>query len=132
MSEIEKLIQYSNYDEIIINDEKTLNMKNLDCKIMDENHSFIGFVKGFIHNSIDIDIIHGWYHIESKKAKFIVGDHPSIYGDIIHLAWQKYWNNNGYNYDVSIYSTYCGQLYESNEFDIDNNKTLKKVIKLIL
>lgn len=124
------LILYSSYD-YIRNDELDINTEKFNkldgIEIIDDKHPFISYIRGFVHDSIDIKIIHGWYHIESKTVKFFVGDHPSKYGDIIHLVWQ----NNNDDYDVSIYYTYCGDLYESNEYDIDNKKAYKKIFKNI-
>jgi hypothetical protein len=122
------------YDEIYELNIDTKSFTNLDgIEIIDNKHQFISFLKGFTHNMIEIDIDHGWFHIESKTAKFIITkQHPSKVGNIIHLAWQKFWNNNYYDYDVSIYSKYCGQFYKSNEYEIDKKSFYKDLINWIV
>ena len=101
-------------------------------ELIDEKHPFIHFLKGFIHDEFECEIIHGWYHVDSKIMKCIPNQHPSNVGNIIHTAWQQYWKNNNYDFDVYIYGKYCGELYKSNEYETDKNQFYKDLITRII
>ena len=106
-------------------------MRN-EFEIIDENHNFINFLNGFTHNLVDIVILHGWFCKTTYTAKFIVKD-PITVGNLISIAWQKYLKNNkGEITDVHIYSIWCSDLYKSNEYDIDENKFYKDLIKKLV
>jgi hypothetical protein len=102
-------------------------------EIIDEKHPFIYFLRGFTHNEFECDIVHGWYHIETKSMKCIPKQHPSRVGNIIHTAWQAFWENNYYDYDVYIYVyiyySYSGELYRSNEYEIDKKEFYRDFVK---
>lgn len=92
------------------------------------NSHFMGFLSGFSYNILNKPlenyVFHGWYHIESKNAKFIVYE-PRLIGLIISNAWKIYWNGNG---KVQIYTIDCGHIYESHEYE----KNIKYYYKLLL
>ncbi len=119
----------SDYDEIQDLVDTELFTKLDGCEIIDDNHSFIHFFKGmliFIDKTIYQNILHGYYHKESGIAKFIVKK-PSEIGNLIVNAWRLY---IGYeNVDVYIYSRYCGKIYVSNEYEIDEKSFKKYFLK---
>jgi hypothetical protein len=120
----------NDYDELWEYDVNTELFTKLDgVEIIDEKHPFIYFLKGFTHNEFECDILHGWYHIETKSMKCIPKQHPSGVGNLIHTAWQAFWENNNYDYDVYIYYNYCGDLYCSNEYETDKKKFYKDLTK---
>jgi hypothetical protein len=123
----------SSYDEMSEFSIYTELFTKLDgVEILDEKHPFIYFLRGFTHNEFECDIIHGWYHIESKSMKCITKQHPSGVGNLIHTAWQAFWKNNGYNYDVSIYYNYCRDLYHSNEYMVDKKMFYKYLTRRLI
>ncbi len=118
----------SDYDEIYslnINTKLFTDLK--DVEIISLDHPFIHFFRGFVHNSLQNNIIkHGWYHVPTKTAKFYLEYIDQHIGNAIHLAWNTFWEKD--NLDVSIYKSYCGQLYKSNEYDIEKIKFYKELI----
>ena len=103
-----------------------------DIEIIDEDHKFIAFLNGFTHFLIEGKIIHGWYHIPTKTAKFLVNTNPSKFGNLIHWAWKRYWKDESYDcIKVHIYYNHCG-LYDSNEYNIDKNQCYKDLITHLL
>ena len=130
------------FSPYIINDYDRLDEENIDTElftkltdveIIDDNHKFIAFLNGFTHYLAEGEILHGWYHIPTKTAKFFVKNHPSRYGNLIHWAWQRYWKDEShYQLPVHIYGCYWSDLYESNEYDIDKAKCYKDLMKHLL
>ena len=126
---------YDNIDGIV--DTKTFTVLD-NIEIIDENHNFISFLNGFLHNLFNIIILHGWYHKPSNNVKFIIRNHPADVGNIIYFAWQEYIkykeqiNNTEYyatvSSNISIYYFDCGRLYKSNEYNIDKNIFYKQFI----
>lgn len=119
------------YDIIKWNDKiiKTNHFRELEgIEIITLHSHIMGFLKGFSCNILDKPIenyfLHGWYHIESKNAKFIVHE-PRIIGLIISSAWKVFWNGEG---KVQIYTIDCGHVYESHEYE----KNVKYYYKLLL
>ena len=96
----------------------TKRFTNLDgVEIIDECHPFIYFLNwltAFVGNTISKNILHGWYDKESGTAKFLV-IYPSDVGNVVTHAWRAFIEHE--DADVYIYSRYCGQIYESNEFE---------------
>lgn len=112
-------------DSIIYTNNFTENMEQFEE--IDEKHPFMIYLLGFTHNLLDINIknIHGWFHKETKKAKFFAG-HPYDSDSLIYIAWSKYCKGlermegiykDRENIEISIYRAYCGSLYESNEYE---------------
>jgi hypothetical protein len=122
----------NDYDKIEgLVDTKLFTVLN-DIEIIDDNHNFISFLNGFTHNLFQINILHGWYYKPLGIAKFLVRN-PSSEGNIIYFAWQEYLQNkDGENNDVYIYSTYCGDIYLSNEYDIDKNLFYKNLVSELI
>jgi hypothetical protein len=67
---------------------KYLQNSNL-IEIIDEDHPICFLCKRLVHDSIKINIVHGWYNKETKTVKFLVGFHPSKYGDIDSCCMAK-------------------------------------------
>jgi hypothetical protein len=42
---------------------------------------------------------------------------------------QKYWNNNNCDYDVFIYYNYYRELYQSNEYEVNNKNIIKNIVE---
>lgn len=121
------------YDKLIDHNIDTKLFTDLtDVEIIDEKHPFIAFLNGFSHYLTEGEILHGWYHIPTQTAKFYVKSNPSKYGNIIHCAWERYWKAGHLWLPVHIYGEYCGELYESNEYDIDRPKCYKDLMKHLL
>jgi hypothetical protein len=94
-----------------------------------DDHPFLHFLRGFSLNLLKYDIIHGWFHVKSGNAKFYVTD-SSKSGGLISHAWKEYIRNP--DVEVCIYSSYCGQLYEANDFDPYTNSFYKQLLNKII
>jgi hypothetical protein len=101
-------------------------------EIIDECHPFTHFLRGFtfyLDNKICDKVLHGWYHKDTGTAKFLVR-YPSDVGNIVTQAWRMF---IGFDLtDVYIYSTYCGQIYESNEYETDKKTVYKEILKRLI
>jgi len=94
-----------------------------------EDHPFLHFLRGFTLNLFECEIIHGWFHVKSGSAKFYVTN-SSKSGSLITHAWKEYIRNP--DVEVSIYSYYCGELYEANDFDPYANSCYKQIVTKII
>jgi hypothetical protein len=150
---------YSNlggYDDIY---ELGIYLKDYDkleeIEVIHKFHPFIAFLKGFSQGQYNSEIKHGWFHKPTKIAKFYVRN-PSGVGNLITYAWKEYANDLQKDEDiqkleegkseeflfktfngeseppVSIYSSYCGSLYESNEFEDDKKMLYKNMINKLM
>ena len=134
----------TDYDKLEDKDIDTENFTKLDgVEIIrsksENNHPFLHFLKGFSHGLWDYEIIHAWFHIESKIAKFYINN-ASKFGSLITNAWRDYISSAASQRDnvedeeveVYIYTTYCGQVYHSNEFDQDSRQFYKGLISRLM
>jgi hypothetical protein len=121
----------SDYDKItdIIDTKEFTKLDGVE--IIDSNHPFMYFIKGFsfLDDTMYQNILHGWYHIETGTAKFLV-KYPHETGNIILTAWKLFIKSKSAN--IFIYGRYCGQIYESNEYDISEKSTYKSMIIKLL
>ena len=122
------------YDDMYEIDIYTRNFTKLDgVEIIKsegkEDHPFLHFLRGFSLNLLECDIIHGWFHVKSGNAKFYVTNSSKSGGLITH-AWKEYMRNT--DVDVGIYASYCGQLYEPNDFDPYTNSFYKQLVIKIM
>ena len=96
-----------------------------DIVILEDDHPFYRFFTGFTHNMYkDYEIYHGYYHVPTGMAKFFV-QNPIKIGNALSIAWKKYINTIYY---PSIYKSYYGELYKSNEYQIDEKVFYKQLI----
>ena len=132
--DIVKYFKYINdYDIIDIEDDDkpsiNINTKKFtdltDIVILEDDHPFYRFFTGFTHNMYkDYKIYHGYYHVPTGMAKFFV-QNPIKIGNALSIAWKKYINTIYY---PSIYKSYCGELYKSNDYEIDEKVFYKQLI----
>ena len=125
----------NDYDIIDIedNDKPSINTKLFtdltDIVILEDDHPFYSFFTGFTHNMYeDNKIYHGYYHVPTGIAKFYVYYSVEI-GNALSIAWKKYINTIYY---PSIYKSYCGELYKSNEYEIDEKVFYKQLINHLM
>jgi hypothetical protein len=143
LSTFPNYINLGGYDKI---NELNIDLKNYDklyeIEVIDKSHPFISFLKGFSQGEYASEIYHGWYHKPKNIAKFYVTN-PSRVGNLITCAWIEYAKDLKKEEDfknqecekeslVTIYSEYCGSLYESNEFDIDKKVLYKNIINKLI
>ena len=95
-----------------------------------EDHSFLHFLRGFSHGVFDYEIKHGWFHTDTKNAKFYIRGLTSKVGGMITHAWKEYVSDP--DVDVTIYTSYCGQLYAANDFDTDVTFFYKQLASKII
>lgn len=125
-------INVSDYDKIPdLVDTKLFNILD-DIEFIGSEHSFIHFMKGFTvlyDSELCKNILHGWYHKETGTSKFLV-KYPNETGNILTHTWKLFIGCE--KTDVYVYGRYCGSIYESNEFDVDEKYFYKTMIKNIV
>lgn len=120
--ELEPHYRLCDYDEI--GDLQTNGFtKNLDkIEFFTETHPFLFYLDGFLHGLEYITILHGYYRKDNYTLKLFIDD-TSMYCKIgIWIAWNQYVQRFTSFQDecqVSLYETYCLELYEMNESEHD-------------
>jgi hypothetical protein len=135
------ILSICDYDEFTQHNIETKNFTNMtDCVIInfkDKSFEFYHYLDGFM-SWYDSDfsskelIIHGWYHIHTKDAKFYISKNfPHKLKQGIELAWNRFWKQNLIN--VYLYEKEYNYLSEINTcVDNDNTLFVKEFIKKII
>lgn len=101
----------SDYDKLFDEKIDTKLFTDLtDVEIINLTNGFVIFLNGFSDYLIEEEILHGWYHIPTKTAKFLVKSNARKFRNMILLAWQRYWEDESSN--IHIYTQFRGSLYK--------------------
>lgn len=129
-TQLRSIYSTCDYDEIgdIETDGFTKNLDNIE--FLTDDHPFIFYLNGFLHNLVTPKILHGYYKKDDFILKLYINDPiPSYCKTGIHVAWNNYVNHKGYegdyHYQVSIYNRYCSELYMENDYDQDPKEFYK-------
>ena len=90
---------------------------------------FTVFLEGLTMKNIDFEYI-GFYECESKNAYIYVGNRDRNIPTIIYNAWQLFNNND--EIDIKIYSLYCRQFHEANDYEPDRKYLYKYLMKMLV
>ena len=107
--------------------------ENLDkIHIMEQDNPFFTYLRGFMHAISEYEIIHAYYHKETKNIKFYVRKSTTPISKLgICEAWKQYNDND--NLHVTIYhSEYDSYLYECNDYETDSKEFYKHLIKHLI
>jgi len=143
----QSIYQLYDYDKLDDKDIDTENFTKLDGveiikSEIENNHPFLFFLRGFSHGLWDYEIIHAWFHTDSKIAKFYINN-SSKFGSLITNAWREYISSDASHRDdteneedeeveVYIYTRYCGELYDSNEYDPNSRDFYKNLVSRLM
>lgn len=98
-------------------------------EMIDDMHAFMHFLRGMTclaDYTIPLNVLHGWFHKDTETAKFLVR-RPADVACVVVQAWRMFVGTH--SADVYIYSMSCGELYESNEYEISKKEFYKFIIK---
>jgi len=97
--------------------------------IISVDDKFENFLNGIVLNTDDINYI-GFYEKDTKNAFFLYKGDDFKLCTIIHNAWHLFHKNHDIN--VTMYSIYCGEYYERNDYETDIKYFYKYLITILV
>lgn len=96
--------------------------------LIDETHPFKHFINVLTLNKLKDEPILGYYNEKTLESYFYTRI-PDKFGAFYTHTWKMFVQNH--DAGVKIYSEYCGNFYESNEYETDEKYFYRYIFEII-